>query len=268
MKIRSLFLGLILAATLSPATASYDGFATSVGLRGTFSSTYTYPFTLVAWVNCSATGWADTTNDTLVDWNDGIISDADSAMLLKGGGAADQVKARAQDTNTSGTGQAVQTFTDGTYDGLWVPVVARYTSAIDRHACIESSSNCTQNTTSRAITALDVLSVGNDATLVGLWLQNCQIAEVAVFDVALTNGEIDNLQSSSETGPTPCSVRSGDCIGYWSLDTDQATHADEGPNSGPSLSEIGAVTFNADHPTITSGGVVPILINQARRRKQ
>jgi hypothetical protein len=61
---------------------------------------------------------------------------------------------------------------------------------------------------------------------------------------------VERLQA--ETGVPPNSIAPNDCIGYWPLDTDQANHADQSGNGGPTLAVQSDAPFSSDHPTIQS----------------
>ena len=209
------------------------------------------PFSLVAWIHRTAAEWADTTDGTLVFIGDDFV-DQNSSTSLNHGGFADTVRSRIWD---SGGGSDVinKSHADGTYDDLWVVCIAVYASDTDRKLYIEDSTSPGTDTTNRDLggAVMDSIRIGDKhntgSPCLGL------VAEVAIFDKALSAAEIDALQTGAETGPAPNTVASADCIGYWPLDTDQSTHADQSGNGGPTLTVQSAAPFDADHPTITAG---------------
>ena len=241
---------------------SYGSFGSGAFLNATFASTHGLPFTIVAWVKRTPAQWADTTTDNIAVIGEDFVDQFLSVGIQAGAGAADRVQCISRDAAASGA--ATEAFADTTYDDKWVPVIGVVTGIADRDVYIEVSANVGHDVTSR--------DPGSslDSFIVGSRLDDTQffaglIAEVACFDTtALSTAAIDNLVDGSDaggfTGPAPNTVAPGDCIGYWSLDSDQASHADESGNGGPSLAENGSVAFNADHPTITSAGINTIII--------
>lgn len=239
--------------TVSPAQAGYDGWGLNDYLQaGTFSSTYSYPITMGLWLNCSAAGWGDTAFDYIMFFSDAADGTNDIGQAIRKPAAADSIGIQSRIGGSSS--EAVESWADGTNDDVWIMVTARIAGAASREICINSSTDCTTQTTSRAVTGLDELSIGADSDGTANWLvSGCIVAEVTVWDKELSDAEVDSLWTSAETGPEPSSVASGNCIGHWHLATDQATHVDS-DCSGPNMTENGTVSFNADHPTITSGG--------------
>jgi hypothetical protein len=237
---------------------SYDSFGDGDYLSGTFSSTYDTPITLVAWVKRTAAEWADTSADFIINFGDDF-ADRFDALGIGAGQAADTVIMTAASASTQDI--ATLAHTDGEYDDIWVPVIATFTASNDRDLYIEDTTNTQPDTTDRDEgSALDSFMVGsrldNNQQFAG------KIAEVAVFDKVLSADEINALQSMPQHGPPPNSVAPNDCIGYWSLSTDQSSHADESGNGGPALAESGTVAFNSDHPTI---GDFPVIQTYAWR---
>lgn len=233
---------------------SYGPFGTSDYLTTTFSGTRGTPISMVAWIKRTPAQWADTSSDFIVHFGDDFADIFNAVSLVVNAGTADTIKAVQYSSNASSS--ASFTFTDGTYDDIWVPVVGVFIADDDKDVYIEDSSNF-DHSNNEKITGNNI-----DSLTIGIRLPGGAnifaglIAEVALFNVELTTGEIDNLQTAAETGPAPNTVRLADCIGYWSLDTDQATHTDESGNGGPSVTETGNPTFDADHPTIGDSFVI------------
>ena len=232
---------------------SYGTFSNSNHLvSGTFSSTFDWPITIVAWIKRTGAEWAGGIQAYVVQFADDTGVDTDNGAAIHTP-ATDNIRARAF-RDSSGSAAADHAFTTDAYDDLWVPLIGKFTGDASRQVYIKDSADTgSENTGDGTLTNLmDSLCVGVDASL-GANAFNGLIAEVAIFSKALTDAEIDKLWTSANTGPRPNTVASSDCIAYWSLDTDQTTHVDESGNSGPSLTEASAVAFDSDHPTITGG---------------
>jgi len=225
---------------------SYDFNAGSRYLHGTFSATKDVPLTIVAWIKCSAASWANTSKEWAVFFSDGTT--AESYSLAKSVGTADEVTAVSRTGDSDDN--ASETHPDTTYDDTWVMIVGVFTSDSLRDVYVENSNETSQAIGARNVSLVDEFRIGANNS--GFSNFEGLIAEVAVFDVALTQGQIDALQTGPESGIPPADVAPDDCIGYWSLDTDQASHTDESSGAaGPTLTVTNAV-FNADHPTITA----------------
>ncbi len=228
---------------------SYGPFA-GPRLIATFGAGVDSPITIVAWVKRTAAQWASAGQGVIVDFNDNR-TDADHRYTMICGSLADSIKGSSEAT---GSASVIHTFTDGQYDDLWVPIIAKYSEAagvtVDRDIYIESTLETTNQSTDHTINSVLEITVGE-------WYEGSLqyaglLAEIAIFDKALSDAEINALQTSAEAGPAPNTVASADCIAYWPLGTDQAMHTDQSGNGGPDLDEDGSPTFDADHPTITS----------------
>lgn len=78
------------------------------------------------------------------------------------------------------------------------------------------------------------------------------IAEVCWWDKALSQAEIESLWASSETGPAPETVGSGNVIANWPLLTITTLNDQTGTNH--LTNNDSDITFVAEHPTITGRG--------------
>ncbi len=226
---------------------SYGTFGAGDYLTGTYGANKAIPLTFVAWVKRTAAQWADTSTDYIVHLGDDFANRFD-AIALRAGGAADTIECVT--FNPANSAAASHSFTDGTYDDKWVVIVATVSATNNRDVYIEDSTNTQNNTNDKDPSA------ALDSLIVGSRLDNAQqfaglIAEVAIFANGWGATEVNQLQTAPETGPPPNTIDSANCLGYWSLSTNQATHTDESGNGGPSLAENGTVAFNADHPIIT-----------------
>ncbi len=246
---------------------SYTSFTSTASLDATFSGTEVFPITLVCWIKVPAATWDSTSGKYILHFNDetfGTGDLADSIWTQITGGTADQVRAQAQGPSAGNQSNEIKSST--LYENKWVPLIGRFGDTTDS-AQITIGSTTYQGSklnSDRSITeAFKYLRVG--ANTYNNFIEasgGVLIAEVAIFDKLLSDAEVNALESSeeSESGPPPYSVASSNCIAYWSLNSDQSSHADESPNStGPSLAERGTVAYNSDHPNIS--GVAPIARN-------
>ena len=233
---------------------SYDTSASGDKLTGQFSTAFDEPFSIVVWSKRAPTDWSNAASEFFVNLNDdeADLNDGHGIHTL---GTPDNVSARSWTPGGSAR-NANYAFADGTYDDTWVCIIGVWTNDTDRKIYIENSSQVGTNTEDDASSALvEYIAVGGAVHLDFNQLDGL-CAEVAIFDKALSTAEIDALQTAAETGPPPNSVAPSSCIGYWSLDTDQATHADQSGNGGPTLTVQSSAPYSADHPTI-AGGVFP-----------
>lgn len=228
-------------------------------LTGTFSSTRDTPLTMACWIKRSATRWAEVSTDVALMLSSTAGVNANSLSLGTNESAADRVYARTSDAASNSP--AIHDFTGITVNDTWVLLVGTFTSDARRDVYIESSSNTNFSPGIRTPDGLhDKLYVGTAAT--GFNSFTSYIAEVAIWDKVLSAAEIDALQVAAQTGVTPSSVAAANCIGYWPLDTDQATHADQSGAipAGPTLTVNGAAAHFPDHPTIFTPLSIPTFV--------
>lgn len=140
----------------------------------------------------------------------------------------------------------------------WHLVVYGYQFSVpDAYAVMDADwANRGQFNQSRDNTGCDFITIGDGspyAELDGL------IAEMCAWDVLLTQSEVEALRTGVSTGPAPNTIRAADVAGYWPMTT-LTTNEDQ--EASADLTEIGAVTYDADHPIITGtgGGASPILV--------
>jgi len=243
-----ILLALLLAG--SPASASYLMNTSGEYLEGTFNSTYVVDgsnsITISAWVK--VTNWSGSQRG-IVNFEE--VSGTEDPSVRIWSNNTDRVSASSYDAGALSS--ANYDFSVDEYDGEWVLVVGVFTSATLRDIYIETSANTATNTVSRTLDAGDVVRIGNhnqtNAPLQGY------IAEVCMWDMALSTDDVDDMQTGFETGPSCSTFETGNLIGYWPLDEDGGAGIENaGTDSGGDLTENGTVTYETDHPTITGGG--------------
>jgi hypothetical protein len=264
MKKLVLLLSLLLTCTVGHA--GYDFFESNDKLTGTFTTALdvdgSNQVSLVAWIYRTAAQWAETSDSRCVQLNEDTADSSDQLELRTA--AADEVRGGTRDS-AGALSESDLSFTDGTYDAEWVVWVAIYTSNVSREVFIEDSTGGGVSTTSRDILAVDDIAIGNSTD--GNFL-DCEatLAEIAVFDTALSDAQIDALQTAtgaSAGGPPPCSVAPNNCVAYWPLDQDYGAGAGAVTNeaTGSAADATGDLTvqssapYNASlHPIISAAG--------------
>ena len=187
---------------------SYTSFDNARSLDATLASAITaYPFTIVAWINVAADKWNDTAADVICDFSDLIHDTGTVASIIrctKTDMTADTVRA-ALFNDSSLQDFDEHTFTDGLYDATWIPVAFVYRGASDRQVYIKDSAGTSgpdTSTLSSLTIAWRYLRFGGDITNGFSTMNGTQfIAELAIFDTAWDDAMVDQLWTSSETGP-------------------------------------------------------------------
>jgi len=217
-------------------------------IKGSFTGTFAIPVSILCWVKGTIMG-----SDAYFYFGKNP-SDGNDSVHVGTGSAATKIEAGA--TDSAGVERSAD-YTTGAaeYDDVWVPVLGVFTSSNNRDIYIEVIANTANSGAARTVAGLlKHLIAGENPSGSQPWTG--LLAELAVWDKALVSGEITDLLDNAKA---PVDVANANLIGYWSLDHDDSTPDDESGNGGPTLTVTGA-TFDADHPSIVSGGsIVPIL---------
>lgn len=225
---------------------SYDFGAANRRISGTFSSPIdSVNLSIVAWIKLTAAQWDGGNKDWVIHFGEDFDDNDNSVSIsVRAGSTADRVSVTSRSTADANANNTLQV----THDDIWLPVIGVWASTASRKLYAQDTTDVVENTTTRDVGAvLDSLRLG--AAGAGSNTMDGLLAEVAIFDKVLSDDEINAIWDSAETGPNPNSIAPNDCIGYWSLDTDQSTHADESGNGGPTLT-VNLAVFSSDHPTI------------------
>ena len=224
---------------------SYLFDANTEDISGSFVFTHGYPITLACHVKM--TDWiADSRYFVNLGINTGTINDS---HILWNRATIDKVAASSVDS-AGLDDTAHRTFDSANqYDGVWLSIVGVFVGNADRTLYYNSISETIEDLDSRTVAeTLDEIRIGN--ALGDNAAADALVAEVAVWGSDLSTANI----TSYLAGNAANTLDTANLLGYWPLATDQGTHADEGPNSGPTLTVDGA-TFDADHPTIAGGRI-------------
>jgi hypothetical protein len=166
-----------------------------------------------------------------------------------------------EDTASSSAGSPGYTDTGGTFDGLWVGWVGQLITETDRNIYVKDIGNVINDGDSSVIDTMTHITVNDSPVRGGSGGNDAHnIAEVAIWDTALSTADITSyLSGIAASGINPTRLR-----GYWPLDTDRDTEQtilNEGLDSTGDLTFVGVPTYSADHPTITSGSIVPQIMH-------
>jgi len=227
---------------------SYNSDGNRDKMTGQFAVPFTFPFSMVAWGKKDATGWAKLGDEKLLMLNNDTVS-LDDGFAIINRGAPDELSAASW--NFSGARQqASESHPDGTYDDIWVVMVATYLNDSERIIYVEDAANTSLDTDNAVTSALvEFIAIGG-ATQSDFQQWSGLLAEIALFNIVLNTTQVDALQTGSGAGPQPNSIAPNQCIGYWPLIEDKAFHQDESGNGGPTLTVEDSMPFSSDHPTI------------------
>lgn len=214
-------------------------------LRGAFSSTYGYPFTLGCWVR--RVNW-NTSSNYKIALSFGIAADFSESHTLsrKVGGNTDFSAASIGSTNTYTF--AEYDWTGATYDDVWIPVIGVFVSDTERRIYFGDLTNTNTSTINRPVTeTLDEIAVGNSLEVaLDQYFFNGKVAEVGIWQGEFSDSQIQDFFDGKKPSFLP------GCIGYWPLDASSGTHANLGSDAGGTLTVTNA-TFDSDHPNVWAG---------------
>jgi hypothetical protein len=218
---------------------SYDFSTAGSVISGSFTSTYTVPLTLAVWVK-----YTDHPADT-----DYILSlhkdtNLDEFCAITSGAVNDQFLSK--QANSTGNDTAAYAATLGEYDGVWVPIVATFENTTTWNIFVEVIGNSGTKTASRDPGPLGEVGIGHAPNGAAHWINN--IAEVAIWDGELSDANITEYMN----GLAASQIDASNLIGYWPLDTNNATQSNEGTDATGDLTVTNA-TYDADHPSISTG---------------
>lgn len=240
---------------------SWGGWGSGNYLRADMTGSMSPSFTMVCWAKITAAQWSQTTAMDLVFFGQDFTSyDISAQIRATAQSTADCVHGQRTD---SGNSAASYTFTAGDYDDIWVPMVFVVISTTSADIYIEDFSNTSHNAGTRSLSGLDSIHLGSrpHQTTSNIAV-DVLLAEVAIFSGEWGQTEIDQLQTSPESGPAPIDIDPTNCIVYWPLDADPSGLDNLGISSGGNFVETGGtVAFDSDHPTIGSGPVTITDVN-------
>jgi len=162
------------------------------------------PVSMACWFNTATVN----ANDTMISLADSGTTNNWLIMNMRGGVAGDPI---AVWINAAGSQQITVT-TSGVTAGQWHHGLAVFASSTSRTIYLDGGSSAT-GTTNLTATGLDRLSVGRVGDSTPSSEFNGQIAEVALWDVALTAA--DALMLSK--GYSPLFVKPGNLIAYYPI---------------------------------------------------
>lgn len=141
----------------------------------------------------------------------------------------------------------------------WQNLICVYNSSTDRTVYFNNGSSANSTTERAWPSGIDSMSIGALKTNVtGQWFSG-RLAHVAVWNTALDATARTSLQTL-----TPNQVASASLQGYWAMTENQAMLIDSSANANHMT--ITGATFDADNPTLSSGGSAALLAYLFRSR--
>jgi len=201
----------------------------------------TLPVSISAWFKLTA-------NDETVVCISDPITGTDYREL--GVNASDNTHALSVESDGEGSdGDTVAGWSSGT----WFFAVAVFATSTSRTIYLNDTDGGGQTNENNPDNLTD-FAIGRRHDLTPAKFCNGSIAEVAVWDMALSGADVASLYASG-AGTPATNVQSGNLVGYWPLIS--------GPTAtvGTNLSENGTISYNAgDHPVThaAAGDVVTI----------
>lgn len=193
------------------------------------------PLSIACWFKTSDS----TTGQTLVALSNGTAAER-FGMFAQGAVAGDPVRALTTHNPTNGIADS----TTGYSTGSWQHACNVYASATDRRAFVNGGSKGT-NATSLTPTGLNLTEIGRHVSTLPM---NGRIAEVAVWNVALSDADVAALAAGADPATfTPAPVA------CWHL------LADANDSIGTRHLTVSGATLDADHPF--GGGALTHSVN-------
>lgn len=165
-------------------------------------------------------------------------------------------------TNTSGTGlleRSVSSSTDTTggtlSTGSWQHMAAVVSSDASALIYVNGVAG-TADTTAQTLANQSVISVGRVVISgTGLDFYAGQIAEVAIWNTALTGTQVGNLfNAGSGIGTNPINTSVANLVGYWRIQGTASPEPSYTGSFGPSLTVTGTTPELGDDPPVQSTG--------------
>jgi len=213
----------------------------------------TTPYTFAVWVKAND----ETTDHTLLGI--GKSTEIYNFAILDFNGAAGGDYCRVRSRGPSPAGPV--DITDGNYTAnTWHLCVGVWASTTSRKAQLDSG-DPTQSTSSSDPIGMNKTTLGGSPTSTLGAYCDCKVAHATIWNVALTDNEIDQLAA----GANPQDIQVANIVDYWSLASD--ANGLNG-NNWTVNSTSGTITYDADNPSVSppaGGGASTILF---RRRAQ
>ena len=164
-------------------------------------------------------------------------------------GATDSYQGQSRDTG--GVNGAQWAATAGEFDNTWLPIVFTVTSPTDRSVYVNAIGNTAQNGSSRDVDPCIWTTIGMNPS--GSEQSSGLLAECAIWDRVLTAQEITDFLA----GEPASTIAASNLRGYWPLNQDNTTQANEGLDATGDLAVTLAV-YDIDHPPVSGDLSAPV----------
>jgi hypothetical protein len=221
---------------------SFDGATTSLDNTSGVPASAA-PLTLVCWFKPAAIG----STYTLLALNTSSGGNHQFELVVQ---STNEVRAEARDTSSS------QATTTGTVNnGAWNMCGAVFTSTTSRAAYLNGELGTGGTpTTTRTPSGMNEIRIGKSRSGAGAFNQfaNGLIGFAGVWNVALSESDLDTLYNSGSGGVDPATIQGPNLVARYDLNTNTSPEPDD---VGSLDLTVTAATFSSDDPfTITVGG--------------
>lgn len=222
--------------------------------------------TIAGWIfrtGVASEGWNNTLNTYFMSIGNTSGSNNGSLIINPCNGAADRMEVRAQEDGSTTNYRSTHNFTAGAYDNTWVPVILTFNTSDVVQCYIEDSTknDATPATAANISGDFRYVHIGTSpsGSNAGGTVTGDHISDVAIWDKVLSSSEIDQIQTSAETGVELNTIATANCVAYWTLrgSTFAEGKVDQTGNGHTLIDSGTAFSFIADggeNPTIVSSG--------------
>lgn len=239
-RVVALFLVVVLHAAPLRAAVSFDGTANGTAVTATAAATGT-PVSICAWFQATSAA----SIQVLAALTDTAAGFTGLFQLVTQTGGGGTIAAGTYNGTTYDQALSVATFSTNT----WTSVCAVYASPTSRSVYIKGGNKIT-NTTNITPTGIDVLSIGYRASNIPAFPVTGRIAEIGVWNVALSDDDattLGNIGGSGARGMAPPCVRPDKLIAYYPMIEKGASGGDL---FGARALTWGSGTATVDHPPV------------------
>lgn len=221
----------------------FDGVDDSLSIDSAVKATT--PFTMAAWFKTTDLALSQ----DLVSMVDKDVATHYQRLFFAGAVAGDPIRADGRAGSGGTTQSAATTTAPGT--GVWHHACGVFTGASARAVFLDGAGKGT-NTGSVTVTGLDRTSIGRLMWSAPTQPMAGRIAEVAIWDIALSDAEVASL---AVPGTDPATVRPDALVAVWHLRDDALD------SFGSNHLTVNGATLDADNPWSLGGGGTDLTVD-------